>query len=307
MKMNKLLQTVIEANKTWTKYGKVANYIPELSKANIDVLGVCIVTVNGEEHCAGDYETKFTIQSISKVITLMLALLDNGRERVFEKVGVEPTADAFNSIINLETKNDQKPLNPMINAGAIATASLIKGSSAEEAFTRILEFTRKITANPHIEINKAVYESEKLTADRNRALAYFMKGAGVIEGNVEDVLEVYFKQCSIEVTCRDIARVGAMIANDGVECINGERIVPREIARLVKTIMTTCGMYDASGQFAVDIGVPSKSGVGGGILSAVPKRMGIGVLGPALDIRGNSLAGIKVLEELSRELDLSIF
>jgi glutaminase len=307
IKMKKLLESIIEANKIWTKQGKVANYIPELSKANIDTLGVYVVTLNGEEYFAGDYETKFTIQSISKVITLMLALLDNGKEKVFEKVGVEPTADAFNSIINLETKNDQKPLNPMINAGAIATASLIKGSNADEAFSRILEFTRKITGNPHIEINSNVYESEKLTADRNRALAYFMKGAGVIENDVEDVLEVYFKQCSMEVSCKDIARIGAMIANDGVECINGERIVPREIARLVKTIMTTCGMYDASGQFAVDIGIPAKSGVGGGILAAVPKRMGIGVLGPSLDIRGNSLAGIKVLEELSKELDLSIF
>lgn len=307
IKMKKVLESIIEANRILTKQGKVANYIPELSKANIDTLGIYVVTLNGEEYFAGDYKCKFTMQSISKVITLMLALLDNGTEKVFEKMGVEPTADAFNSIIKLETKIDQKPLNPMINAGAIATASLIKGSSAEECFSRILEFTRKITGNPYIDINRDVYESEKLTADRNRALAYFMKGAGVLEGNVEDALQVYFKQCSMEVTCKDIARIGAMIANDGVECISGETIVSREIARLIKTIMTTCGMYDASGQFAVDIGIPSKSGVGGGILSAVPRRMGIGVIGPSLDIRGNSLAGIKVLQELSRELDLSIF
>ena len=305
--MNKLLDGIIENNRIWTKQGKVATYIPELGKADPQAMGIYISALNGEEHYAGDYSTKFTIQSMSKVLTLMLAIMDNGKEKVFSTIGMEPTADAFNSIINLETKNKQRPLNPMINSGAIATTSLIKGSTSEEVFNRILEFTRKATGNPDININEAVYESEKHTADRNRALAYFMKGTGVIENDVENVLDVYFKQCSMEVTCKDIARIGAMLANDGVVCWNQERIIPREVARIVKTIMTTCGMYDASGHFAVHIGIPAKSGVGGGILAAVPKRAGIGVFGPALDEKGNSIAGIKMLEELSNELDLSIF
>lgn len=305
--MEKLLDSLIENNKAYTKNGKVASYIPELTKAKSEALGICITTLDGEEYCSGDCDEKFTIQSISKVITLMLAILDNGKENVFKKVGMEPTADAFNSIINLETKSPQRPLNPMINSGAIATVSLIAGGDGDKIFERILKFTRKITGNPDININEDVYKSEKNTGHRNRSLAYFMKSTGVIEGEVEEVLDVYFKQCSIEATCKDIARVGAVLANNGVLPWNGERVVPAYVARIVKTIMVTCGMYDASGDTAVKIGIPCKSGVGGGILAAVPMRMGIGVFGPALDVKGNSIAGVKILEELSKELDLSIF
>lgn len=305
--MNIILDTVIEKNRHFAKEGKVASYIPELFKADEKALGVCISTLDGEEFFAGDYEMKFTIQSISKVITLMLAIIDNGVDYVFSKIGMEPTEGAFNSIISLENNNHQKPLNPMINSGAIAIVSLISGDTAEEKFDRILNFTRKITGNPDININKSVYESEKATGDRNRSLAYFMKSTGVIEGDVEEVLDVYFRQCSMEVNCRDIARIGAMLANAGVIISNNERAISREAARIIKTIMVTCGMYDGSGNFAVHIGIPAKSGVGGGIMAAVPRRMGIGVIGPSLDEKGNSIGGIKVLEELSKELDLSIF
>jgi glutaminase len=305
--MKRILDTIIDKNRHWTKEGKVASYIPELSKADGEALGICVTTIDGEEFFAGDCETKFTIQSISKVVTLMLAIIDNGVEYVFSKIGMEPTEAAFNSIINLENNNDQKPLNPMINAGAIAVVSLITGDTAEEKFNRILKFTRKITGNPDININESVYVSEKATGDRNRSLAYFMKSTGVIEGDVEDVLDVYFRQCSMEVNCKDIARIGAMLANAGVIISNNERVISREATRIIKTIMVTCGMYDASGNFAVHIGIPAKSGVGGGIMAAVPRRMGIGVVGPALDDKGNSIGGIKVLEELSGELDLSIF
>lgn len=305
--MKRILDNIIDKNRHWTKKGEVASYIPELSKADGEALGMCVTTLDGEEFFAGDCETKFTIQSISKVVTLMLAIIDNGVDYVFSKIGMEPTEAAFNSIINLENNNNQKPLNPMINAGAIATVSLITGDTAEEKFNRILKFTRKITGNPDININESVYESERATGDRNRSLAYFMKSTGVIEGNVEDVLDVYFRQCSMEVNCRDIARIGAMLANAGVIISNNERVISREATRIIKTIMVTCGMYDASGNFAVHIGIPAKSGVGGGIMAAVPRRMGIGVIGPSLDDKGNSIGGIKVLEELSRELDLSIF
>lgn len=305
--MKRLLEGIIENNKRYTKEGKVASYIPELSKANKDSLGIWVSTLQGEEYFAGDFEQRFTIQSISKVVTLMLAILDNGKDYVFSKVGMEATADAFNSIATLETKNPQKPLNPMINSGAIATVSLVSGKDRDDTFDRILRFTRKITGNSEININQAVYNSERITGDRNRALAYFMKSTGVIENDVEDVLDVYFRQCSIEGTCRDIARIGAVLANNGVIPWSGERIVPTYVARIVKTIMVTCGMYDASGDAAVKIGLPCKSGVGGGILAAAPGRMGIGVFGPALDSKGNSSGGMKLLEELSKELDLSIF
>jgi glutaminase len=305
--MKKLLESLIENNRKYIEQGVVASYIPELSKAKKDALGICVTTLEGEEYCAGECEEKFTIQSISKVVTLMLAILDNGKDNVFKKVGMEPTADAFNSIINLETKNPHRPLNPMINSGAIATVSLVAGDDRDKTFERILKFTRKITGNPEIKVNEEVYKSEKITGDRNRALAYFMKSTGIIETEVEDVLDVYFKQCSVEGTCRDISRIAAVLANNGIHPWSGERVVPAYVARIVKTIMVTCGMYDASGDIAVNIGIPCKSGVGGGILGSVPGRMGIGVFGPALDIKGNSIAGVKVLEELSRELDLSIF
>lgn len=304
--MKRILETVIEDCKSWTSKGEVASYIPELSKADSNALGIWVTTLSGEEYFAGDYNTKFTIQSISKVITLMMAIVENGTEYVFSKIGMEPTESGFNSITNLEVREQKQPLNPMINAGAIATVSLIGGDSAEEKIERILAFTKKITGNNNISINKSVYESERKTGDRNRALAYFMRGNGMIEGDVEEILDVYFSACSMEVTCKDIARIGSMLANDGV-LLNNERVISREVCRIVKTIMVTCGMYDASGKFAVHIGIPAKSGVGGGIMAAVPRRMGIGVVGPSLDAKGNSIGGLKVLEKLSHELDLSIF
>ncbi|MCM1990701.1 glutaminase A [Oceanirhabdus seepicola] len=305
--MKRILEKIINDNRVWVKDGELASYIPELLNADKEALGICITTLDGEEYFAGDHNTKFTIQSISKVITLMLAICDNGKDYVFSKIGMEPTESAFNSITNLESNELKKPLNPMINAGAIAVVSMIDGENKEEKFNRILRFAMKITGNDSLSINEQVYLSEKATGDRNRALAYFMKSMDIMEGEVENILDVYFKQCSIEINCRDIARIGAMLANDGVLPWNNQRVLSREVTRIIKTIMVTCGMYDGSGNFAVHIGIPAKSGVGGGVMAAVPRRMGIGVFGPALDKKGNSIGGIKVLEELSRELDLSIF
>jgi len=305
--MKRILEKVINDNRVWVKDGELASYIPELLNADKEALGICITTLDGEEYFAGDHNTKFTIQSISKVITLMLAICDNGKDYVFSKIGMEPTESAFNSITNLESNELKKPLNPMINAGAIAVVSMIDGENKEEKFNRILRFAMKITGNDSLSINEQVYLSEKATGDRNRALAFFMKSMDIMEGEVEDILDIYFKQCSIEINCRDIARIGAMLANDGVLPWNNQRVLSREVTRIIKTIMVTCGMYDGSGNFAVHIGIPAKSGVGGGVMAAVPRRMGIGVFGPALDEKGNSIGGIKVLEKLSRELDLSIF
>ncbi len=305
--MNTVFSNIIENSKKYTSQGNVASYIPELSKANPNDLGIYAVSLDGNEYFAGDFDKKFTLQSISKIITLMLAIMDNGEQKVFSYVGAEPTGDSFNSIASLEVKSLHKPYNPMINAGAILTSSLILGSSTEEKIERILNFTKKLANNENISINESTYLSEKATGDRNRALAYFMKSYNSMEGNVDEILDVYFSHCSIEVTCKDIAKIGAVLANDGILPWNGERIVPKEICRITKTIMVTCGLYDASGEFAIHIGIPAKSGVGGGILSAVPKKMGIGVYGPALDSKGNSVAGIQVLQQLSEKLDLNIF
>ncbi len=305
--MKSILKNTISSNKKYTSNGKVASYIPELKKANQDDLGICIIDKNNNIYCAGDYNKKFTIQSISKPIVLALALMDNEWEYVFSKVGMEPSGDPFNSIMKLETNDTKKPCNPMINAGAIATTALIKGKDLQEKEKRMISFFRKLAKNDSLQINEDVYKSEKLTGDRNRAMGYLLKNDGFIEGDVEEVLDLYFKQCSIEIDTVDLARIGLLFANYGIDMETGERIISEDISRMVKTFMVTCGMYDASGEFALKVGIPAKSGVGGGIMASVPKRMGIGVFGPALDKKGNSIAGLKILEDLSKELELNIF
>ncbi|MFA5522997.1 MAG: glutaminase A [Tissierellales bacterium] len=305
--MRVLLDKLIEKNRYLTTKGKVASYIPALERANPDKIGICIADIEGNIIAAGDYKQKFTIQSISKTLSLMLAIMDNGAEKVFSRVGMEPTGDAFNSIVKLEMISPSKPLNPMINAGAIAVASMIKGQNSEEKFNRLLSLFRRICQNEKLDINKEVYLSEKDTGNRNRALAYFMKDVGVFSGDVEEVLDIYFKQCSIEVDCVDVANIGLFLANNGVILGTGERIVEEKVAKTIKTFMVTCGMYNASGEFAIKVGIPAKSGVGGGIMATVPLRMGIGVFSPALDEKGNSIAGYGLLKDLSEELDLSFF
>ena len=304
--MKDLLDKLVKKNIAETKLGTVASYIPELDKAKKDALGLSIIDVEGNEYYSGDWDTKFTIQSISKIVTLMLAILDNGEEYVFSKVGMEPTGDPFNSIKKLETSSRRKPYNPLINAGAIAIASMIKGRDVRDRFQRLLEFFRKISEDETLDVNYKIYCGESETGNRNRAMGYFLKGEGIIEGNVEDALDIYFKQCSIEVTAKTLARIALFLANNG-KLSTGETVITSRIATIVKTLMVTCGMYDSSGEFAVRAGIPSKSGVGGGILSVVPGKMGIGVYGPSLDKKGNSIAGVLLLEDLSSELNLTIF
>lgn len=305
--MQTLLEEIVQKNRRWTAGGKVVQYIPELGKASPGVLGITVITSSGNVYTAGDCETAFTMQSISKPVALMLALMDRGKEYVFSRVGMEPTADRFDSITRLETMEPSKPLNPMINAGAIATTAMIKGRSVEERFQRLLNLVRLLAGNKYIDYNRKVYYSEKETGDRNRSLAYFMRATGIIDGDVEEILDLYFRQCSIEVTCRDLAAIGFCIASNGIAPDGTQLQISPWIFRLIKTFMVTCGMYDASGEFAIKVGIPAKSGVSGGIMASVPGKMGIGIIGPALDDKGNSVAGVRVLEDLSRELNLSIF
>lgn len=304
--MQDLIDKLVKKNIPFSEKGKVANYIPELDKANKNSLGIYITTLDGKNYHSGDYKTKFTIQSISKIVSLMLAILDNGEKYVFSKVGMEPTGDPFNSIRKLETSNTKKPYNPMINAGAIAIASMIKGKDARDKFQRLLDFFKKVSEDDTLDVNYKIYCGESETGNRNRAMGYFLKSEGIIEGNVEEALDVYFKQCSIEVTTETLAKIGLFLARNG-KTSSGEQLITPRIAVIVKTLMITCGLYDSSGEIAVKVGVPSKSGVGGGILSVVPGRMGIGIYGPSLDSKGNSIAGINLLEDLSEQLNLSIF
>ena len=299
----KELDAALDYAKSFLYQGKVATYIPELSKANPKDIGACIALPTGEHFSAGDCETKFTIQSISKLVSLILALQTSGYDKVFKKVGMEPTGDPFNSIIKLETKT-AKPSNPMINAGAIVVSSLI---DTPNPFEDMLELTKKLTMDDSIFLNETVYLSEKSQGMRNRAMAYFMMSEGIIEGDVEKYLDNYFKMCSIAVSAKSLSNLGLILSNDGINPLSGEVIAQDWLIRIVKTFMVTCGLYDSSGEFAVKVGIPSKSGVGGGIVSAVSNEMGIGTYGPALDPKGNSVGGVRILEYLSQNLNLHMF
>jgi glutaminase len=297
---------VVEAKK-YTRDGVVADYIPALGEANPETLSIAIYRGKGDCIAAGNIREKFTLQSISKVITLAVALMDHGEEYVFSKVGMEPTGDPFNSIAKLETNVPSKPLNPMINAGALAVTNMIIGETIDEKLGRILSLVHEMTSNSEITYCERVAKSELDTAFLNRSLCYFMKQHGVVEGQVEELLNLYTKQCAIQVDCYDLAKLGYVIANDGKNPNTKRQIIPLHIARILKTFMVTCGMYNSSGEFAIKVGIPAKSGVSGAIMGSVPHGIGIGIYGPALDDRGNSVAGMKLLESLSSRYNLSIF
>lgn len=305
--MQALLSNLLAQNRALTAQGMVANYIPELAKVDPRLLGICVMDTDNNEYSVGDYNVSFTIQSISKIITFMCALMDSDFDKIFQTISVEPTADGFNSIASLEMKNMHKPLNPMINAGAIATIPFVQGTTYTEKFNRIFDFMKIMTGNPALSINQQVYRSESFTGNRNRALAYYMKSTGIIDGDTEELLDVYFRLCSVNVTCKDLAAMGVVLANNGIVPKSNQRIVSKKICHIVKAVMSTCGLYNESGTFAAHVGIPAKSGVGGGIVAVVPKSMGIGVFSPALDDKGNSIAGMKILADLSQELDLYIY
>lgn len=300
IRRQRLLAEILEKNRWYYKRGKVASYIPALSKACPKEVGIVIKEINGDIYSAGSFNKKFTLQSISKVISLVLAIMDNGEDIVIEKVGAQPTSEPFNAI-------GKNVYNPMQNAGAILTTSLIKGKDASEKLERILSITRKLSGNGNLNVNEDVYISEKNTGNTNKAIAYYLKSVGLLEANVGDLLKVYFKQCSIEVTCEDLASIAAVLANGGKDPNTNRRLIQKDVVTTVLAIMTTCGLYNGSGKFLVNAGVPAKSGVSGGIMAVVPGKMGIGVYSPALDKNGNSIVGMKILEELSKSLKLNIF
>lgn len=304
--MEKLINEIIEKNKYLLDQGEVASYIPALKKANPHHIGVTIMDLEGNIYKYGDYSVAFTIQSISKVMALMLAIMDNGENQVFKKVGSKPTDEAFNTLYKLDFPHIDKPANPMINAGAIMTSSLIKGTNGEK-FERLLDLIRIIAGNPNINYNEEVYLSEKATGSKNKAIAYLMNSRGFLNGDIEDILDTYFKQCSIEVDCLDIAKIGLFLSNRGLIPGTKDRICDAKTTSTITAIMATCGMYDFSGEYATLVGIPSKSGVAGGILGTIPNKMGIGVYSPALDEYGNSIVGYNIMKDLSSKLNLSIY
>lgn len=305
--MENLLKNIMNNCYKYIPNGKVATYIPELAKADVNEFGICTVSFENGISCVGDYDKKFTMQSISKTVILLRALMDKGEKEVRKLVGVEATGKPFDAFNYSDQDLKREHINPMINAGAIALCTLIDGDTYEDKFNNLLELIRELADNPTLDIDQDVYMSEKLTGNKNRALTYMLKAYGIIDVDAESVLDCYFRACSIKATSVDLAKIAFVLANKGKNVETGKQIFDKTLARYINAVLMTCGMYDGSGEFAVTVGVPAKSGVGGGIMAIVPGRMGIGIYSPALDSKGNSCAGIKALEMLSKELDLSIF
>ncbi|MEX0642996.1 MAG: glutaminase A [Pirellulales bacterium] len=284
--------------------GNVADYIPELALADPKWFGISVVTVDGQMFDVGDHQQLFSIQSVSKPFVFGQALVDHGRDAVLRKVGVEPTGEAFNAIVLDENSN--RPFNPLVNAGAIATADLIQGKDYADRVKRLLcLFGRYFGRDVHID--NAIFMSERTTGHRNRAISHLMLNFGMVSDRIEESLELYFQQCSILGNAHDLAVMGATLANAGVNPITQERAIEQQYVKDVLSIMLTCGMYDYAGEWAYRIGLPAKSGVGGGICAVVPGKAGIGIFSPLLDARGNSVRGIKICEELSERFGLHAF
>lgn len=306
MDLSTIVEDVRAAMRSELGRGAVADYIPALARVPIDRFGIAIATVDGAVHASGDAEEAFSIQSISKVFTLTLALNKVGDD-LWKRVGREPSGSAFNSIVQLENEAGI-PRNPFINAGAIVVSDiLLDPMSREQAIERIGKFAATLACSQAVEIDDEVARSEALTGFRNVSLANFMKGYGNITNAVADTLDVYFHQCAVAMSCRDLARAGLFLASSGRDPLSGETVVSTERARRINALMLSCGHYDASGDFAFRVGLPGKSGVGGGILAIAPGRASIAVWSPGLNSNGNSLVGSLALEHLARKTGWSIF
>jgi glutaminase len=284
--------------------GEVATYIPELAKANPNHFGICVTTADGRVFAAGDCDTPFTIQSISKPFTFGMAVEEFGHDKVWQHVDVEPSGDAFNSI-KLQSGTN-RPHNPMVNSGAITVTALLHERFGATTFDKVLA-RFSAAAGRSLSIDEAVYQSECRTGHRNRAIAHLLLNFGLVTADAEAALDVYFKQCSILVTCRDLAAMGATLANIGRNPIHDEGVFDIHSVKHMLSIMFTCGMYDYSGQWAYRVGIPAKSGVGGGVIAVVNRQIGIATYSPRLDVHGNSRRGLEVCTELASRLGLHVF
>ncbi len=284
--------------------GELAQYIPELARADPDRLGLAIVGPRGEVVAVGDADAEFTIQSISKPFVFALVLDALGRDAVLRHVGVEPSGEPFNAI-SLEHETG-RPANPLINAGALATTALVAGGDATERSAHIVAGLSRF-AGRTLRVDEDVYASESATGDRNRALAHLLRSYGHIDGDVDGVVEAYFRQCSTLVTVCDVAVMAGTLAFGGRNPVTGEQVVSARTARDVASIMTSCGMYDGSGSWLLRVGLPAKSGVSGGLMALAPSQFGVGVLSPRLDPHGNSTRGRLLLERLSESFGMHVF
>lgn len=284
--------------------GAVATYIPELAKANPDLFCISIRMVDGTEYTVGSTEAEFTLQSTSKPLVLAQALATAGRELVISLTGVEPTGGSFSSMVELDQVG--KPLNPMVNAGAIVTSSLLPGDSPKEREQRMKDHLSAYLGSP-VHFDQAVYESELRTSDRNRALAYLLKSKGTIQGDVDEHLDLYIKQCAIRANTRQLANAAATLANRGVNPVTQQRAGNEEYIKDILVVMLMNGMYNYAGRWAYEVGIPAKSGVSGAIIAVVPGVMGIGVYSPRLDEYGNSTRGLAVCRDLVKRYHMHIF
>lgn len=281
--------------------GAPADYIPELADVDLDSFALCLATSDGHLYAQGDADRSFTIQSVSKPFTYALALSENGMDAVAERIDVEPSGEPFNEI-SLDPQSG-RPRNPMINAGAITAAALIPGADVAERFEHLRSYYSRF-AGRELSLNEAVYTSEARTGHRNRAIGHMLRSFGIVDGNPDDAVDLYFRQCSIDVTCRDLAMMAATLANNGRHPLTDDKVLGPDLNRRVLSVMTTCGMYDAAGDWVTAVGMPAKSGVSGCVLAVLPGQVGVAVFSPRLDQHGNSVRGVAACRELSRRLEL---
>ena len=302
---NRLLEDILEQVRPLIGRGKVANYIPALAEVNPDNLGIAVCTTSGESFSAGDANERFSIQSISKVLSLTLALTRYQESEIWQRVGKEPSGQPFNSLVQLELEQG-KPRNPFINPGALVVCDLLQTRLAAPK-QRMLEVVRQLAGQPDLNYDRHVARSEFDNSDRNAAIAYLMKSFGNFENDVITVLHTYFHYCALRMSCVELARTFAYLANKGQPLDSDEPLIDARQARQINALMVTSGMYDGAGEFAYRVGMPGKSGVGGGIIAIVPGEMCIAVWSPELDAAGNSLAGTAALEKLAQRIGRSIF
>ena len=301
--IDRRIRQSIRKSEKFIGQGEVASYIPELLNCDPDTFALAITSTTGDSYYYGDYDNEFSIQSISKILDLLAALHDNTIEEVYTKVGSEPTKFEFNSLVPIT----DRPANPFINAGAITTSSMIRGMSVDDKFQRVLDYYKMISGSDKARLMEDIYKSEMETSDRNKAIAYYLKSKGIFEINPDEVLDLYIRSCSIGSNVKDLSHFGAVLANKGYGLYKTRDLIPESIVSIIVSQMASCGMYENSGRYLMDVGIPSKSGVSGAILGIVPGLCGIAVYSPRLDKTGNSVRGKELLKILSYELDLNIF
>ena len=307
-KIRSALDEAVSAGRA-ARGGKNADYIPALAKVDSKLYGVAVVTTGGEVMERGDTKHRFSIQSISKAFTLALVIEELGAKTVEQKIGVGATGMPFNSIIAIETINgekDPRPDNPLVNAGAIATVSWVPAKTKEQRWERIIGIMSEF-AGRRLDVDKEVYRSESETNTRNRSISWLLAAYESLGSDPMEALDLYTRQCSIAVTARDLAVMGATLSNGGVNPVTGRRVVSADTARRVLAVMMTAGLYENSGEWAVEVGVPAKSGVGGGMVAVVPGTLSVGTFAPPLDAAGNSVRGQRAIGALVDKLDISVF